>query len=58
MALEHALAGRKPGQVIQVEVRTPVELEQAIAGKAESILLDNMTPKQVKSCLLYTSRCV
>jgi nicotinate-nucleotide pyrophosphorylase (carboxylating) len=50
-ALDHALAGRKPGQVIQVEVRTPLELEQAIAGKAESILLDNMTPKQVKGAV-------
>ncbi len=47
-ALEHAFAGRKPGQVVQVEVRTPLELDQAIAGKAESILLDNMTPSAVK----------
>jgi nicotinate-nucleotide pyrophosphorylase (carboxylating) len=45
--LERALAGRKPGQVVQVEVRTQAELEQAIAGGAESILLDNMTPKEV-----------
>jgi nicotinate-nucleotide pyrophosphorylase (carboxylating) len=58
MALEHALAGRKPGQVIQVEVRTPVELEQAIAGKAESILLDNMTPKQVKSAVKLVRRAL
>ncbi len=47
-ALAHALAGRKAGQVVQVEVRSPLELEQAIAGGAESILLDNMTPSQVK----------
>ena len=47
-ALEHALAGRKPGQVVQVEVRTPIELQQAIAGKAESILLDNMSASDVK----------
>ena len=45
--LPAALAGRKPGQVVQVEVRTPQELDQAIAGHAESILLDNMTPKEV-----------
>jgi nicotinate-nucleotide pyrophosphorylase (carboxylating) len=50
-ALAAALAGRKPGQVVQVEVRTPAELDQAIAGNAESILLDNMTPKQVKSAV-------
>jgi nicotinate-nucleotide pyrophosphorylase (carboxylating) len=49
--LERALAGRKAGQIVQVEVRTPAELEQAIAGRAESILLDNMTPKEVKKAL-------
>src|SRR6202789_4273495 len=48
LALEHALAGRKPGQIVQVEVRTPLELQQAIAGHAESILLDNMTASDVK----------
>jgi nicotinate-nucleotide pyrophosphorylase (carboxylating) len=49
--LERALQGRKPGQIVQVEVRTPIELDQAIAGKAESILLDNMTPKEVSKAL-------
>ena len=50
-ALEHALQGRKAGQVVQVEVRSQLELEQAIAGGAESILLDNMTPSQVKKAV-------
>jgi nicotinate-nucleotide pyrophosphorylase (carboxylating) len=50
-ALEHALQGRKAGQVVQVEVRSELELEQAIAGGAESILLDNMTPSQVKKAV-------
>jgi nicotinate-nucleotide pyrophosphorylase (carboxylating) len=45
--LERALAGRKPGQIVQVEARTQVELQQAIDGHADSILLDNMTPKDV-----------
>src|ERR1700742_1792353 len=49
--LEHALANRKGSQWIQVEVRTQAELDQAIAGKAESILLDNMTPSQVKKAV-------
>ena len=49
--LERALAGHKTGQVVQVEVRTQAELEQAIAGGAESILLDNMTPSQVKKAV-------
>jgi len=45
--LARALAGRKPGQRVQVEVRSQEELEQAIAGGAESILLDNMSPTEV-----------
>jgi nicotinate-nucleotide pyrophosphorylase (carboxylating) len=49
--LARALARRQPGQIVQVEVRNPVELEQAIAGGAESILLDNMTPKEVTKAL-------
>src|ERR1017187_1991519 len=49
--LARALAHRQPGQIVQVEVRSPLELEQAIAGGAESILLDNMTPKEVAKAL-------
>jgi nicotinate-nucleotide pyrophosphorylase (carboxylating) len=49
--LERALANRKTGQWIQVEVRTQTELDQAIASGAESILLDNMTPSQVKKAV-------
>jgi nicotinate-nucleotide pyrophosphorylase (carboxylating) len=49
--LERALTNRKTNQWIQVEVRTPAELDQAIAGGAESILLDNMTPSQVKKAV-------
>ena len=33
---------------MQVEVRSPQELEEALQYGAEAILLDNMTPKQVK----------
>jgi nicotinate-nucleotide pyrophosphorylase (carboxylating) len=46
--LERALKGRKTGQMVQVEVRTQTELEQAIVGGADSILVDNMAPKEVK----------
>ena len=49
--LERALKGRKTGQMVQVEVRTQTELEQAIAGGADSILLDNMTPSDVKKAV-------
>ena len=47
--LAAALAARKPGQRVQVEVRNRQELEQAIEGGAEAILLDNMTPAEVAS---------
>jgi nicotinate-nucleotide pyrophosphorylase (carboxylating) len=46
--LARALAGRKPGQLVQVEVRTQAELTQAIVGNADSILLDNMSVADVK----------
>jgi nicotinate-nucleotide pyrophosphorylase (carboxylating) len=49
--LERAQKNRKTTQWIQVEVRTEIELEQAIAGGADSILLDNMTPSQVKKAV-------
>lgn len=48
--LEKALKGCK-GQVVQVEVRSDAELDQAIAGEAPSILLDNMTPAQTKKAV-------
>jgi nicotinate-nucleotide pyrophosphorylase (carboxylating) len=44
--LERALTGGRSQQV-QVEVRNDIELQQAIAGGADSILLDNMSPKLV-----------
>ena len=49
--LKRALETRRPGQTVQVEVRTTAELDEALAGGAESILLDNMTPVQVKSAV-------
>ena len=45
--LARAVEQRKPGQRIEVEVRSPRELEEALANGAEAILLDNMTPEQV-----------
>ena len=46
--LTKALERRKKGQRVQVEVRTPQELEEALKYGAEAILLDNMTPEQVR----------
>jgi nicotinate-nucleotide pyrophosphorylase (carboxylating) len=56
VALASALKGRKEGQMVQVEVRTQTELDEAIAGGAESILLDNMTPAGVKKAVKQIRR--
>lgn len=50
-ALTQALERRKPGQRVQVEVRTQMELEDALTCGAEAILLDNMTPEEVKGAV-------
>ena len=47
-ALEHAHRNRRGAQPIEVEVRTLAELEQALTGGAEAILLDNMSPEDVR----------
>ena len=36
---------------VQVEVRDEGELEQAIAAGADAVLLDNMSPEQVRRCV-------
>ncbi len=46
--LSRALARRRPPQRVQVEVRTAQELEEALAHGAEAILLDHMTPTEVR----------
>jgi nicotinate-nucleotide pyrophosphorylase (carboxylating) len=46
--LTRALEKRRHGQRVQVEVRNAQELEDALKFGAEAILLDNMTPAQVK----------
>ena len=48
LVLPRALELRKKGQRVQVEVRTPQELEDALTYGAEAVLLDNMSPKEVK----------
>jgi nicotinate-nucleotide pyrophosphorylase (carboxylating) len=47
-ALERAIRNRRGSQPIEIEVRTLDELEDALAHGAESILLDNMSPDQVR----------
>ena len=46
--LSRALEYRQQGQRVQVEARSAQELEEALAFGAEAILLDNMTPEQVR----------
>lgn len=47
-ALERAQRQRRGSQPIEIEVRSIKELEQAIEHKAEAVLLDNMSPEDVK----------
>ncbi len=49
--LRSAHAGRKPEQVIDIEVRTAAELTEALDHGAESLLLDNMTPDEVRTAI-------
>jgi nicotinate-nucleotide pyrophosphorylase (carboxylating) len=49
LARAHEL--RKPGQTIDIEVRTFDELREALDHGAESLLLDNMSPAEIKKAL-------
>jgi nicotinate-nucleotide pyrophosphorylase (carboxylating) len=57
-ALTRALENRKHNQRIQVEVRTAQELEEALEYGAEAILLDNMTPEQVRQCVVRIKQAI
>jgi nicotinate-nucleotide pyrophosphorylase (carboxylating) len=50
-ALTHALERRQKGQRVEIEVRTTRELEEALELGAEAVLLDNMSPAQVKEAV-------
>jgi nicotinate-nucleotide pyrophosphorylase (carboxylating) len=47
-ALERAHRNRRGSQIIEIEVRSLDELEQALANGAEAVLLDNMSAEDVK----------
>jgi nicotinate-nucleotide pyrophosphorylase (carboxylating) len=55
-ALERAHHNRRGEQVIEIEVRTAEELEQAIEHGAEAILLDNMSVEEVKRAVERVKR--
>ena len=50
-ALQRAVQNRRGEQVIECEVRSMAELEEALQNGAEALLLDNMTPEQVRACV-------
>jgi nicotinate-nucleotide pyrophosphorylase (carboxylating) len=58
-ALERAHRNRRGEQPIEIEVRTLDELQEALAHGAEAILLDNMSPEDVRRgvemCAAHTS---
>src|SRR6266700_3547834 len=54
-ALQKALRNRREEQPIEIEVRNPAELEEALANGAESILLDNMTVDDVRAAVVRVS---
>ena len=50
-ALQKALQNRRTGLPVEIEVRSLEEFEQALQHGAEAILLDNMTPEQVRQAV-------
>ena len=55
-ALERAHRNRRGEQVIEIEVRTLEELDEAIDHGAEAILLDNMSAEEVKRAVERVGR--
>src|SRR6267378_2394522 len=55
-AIERALRNRRGAQILEIEVRTQEELEQALAHGAETILLDNMSAEDVRRAVERCSK--
>ena len=53
-AVERARAAR-PDLPVEVEVRDRAELDEALAAGADRVLLDNMSPEQVRRAVLRTA---
>ncbi len=56
VALERALRNRRGNQPIEIEVRSLEEMRQALDHGAEAILLDNMTPTDVRAAVEICSQ--
>ncbi len=50
-ALERAHRNRRGTQIIEIEVRSLDEFDAALANGAEAVLLDNMTPEQIRQAV-------
>jgi nicotinate-nucleotide pyrophosphorylase (carboxylating) len=50
-ALERALRNRRGQQTVEIEVRSLEEFDLALQHGAEAVLLDNMTPEQVREAV-------
>jgi nicotinate-nucleotide pyrophosphorylase (carboxylating) len=55
-ALDRALHNRRGNQPIEIEVRSLEDMRQALEHGAEAILLDNMTPNDVREAVEICSR--
>ncbi len=55
-ALERALRNRRGPQTVEIEVRSLEELDLALEHGAEAVLLDNMTPDQVREAVERVSK--
>ncbi len=42
---------RPPGYHVEVEITSREELDQAIQAGADGVLLDNMSPAEVRECV-------
>ncbi len=54
-AVERARTNRPQGMKIEVEMTSLAELDEAIDAGADCVLLDNMTPTQVRECVVRAS---
>src|SRR5208283_559117 len=50
-ALERALRNRRGSETVEIEVRSLQELDLVLQHGAEAVLLDNMTPEQVRQAV-------
>ena len=54
-ALERAVRNRRGAQIIEIEVRSIEELKLALEHGAEAVLLDNMTPEQIRQAVEFVA---